>query len=113
MLKTAIDPGPNGFATPGFWEMLRGLLWIPRLWGRRMIAVLPGESPNLTGVMEYRDFDLLIERAAQGYRAQVLNSPAGQATAEFVLPFSDVKLENFLLRLGRPARRCGGSSRPR
>ena len=69
-----------------------------------MIAVLPGESPSLTGVMEYRDFDLLIERAAQGYRAQVLNSPAGQATADFVLPFSDIELENCLLRLGRPAR---------
>ena len=54
--------------------------------------------------MEYRDFDLLIERAAQGYRAQVLNSPAGQATADFVLPFSDLELENFLLRLGRPVR---------
>jgi len=54
--------------------------------------------------MEYRDFDLLIERAAQGYRAQVLNSPAGQATADFVLPFSDIELENVLLRLGRPVR---------
>jgi hypothetical protein len=48
--------------------------------------------------MEYRDFDLHIERAAQGYRAQVLNSPAGQATADFVLPFSDLELENVLLR---------------
>jgi hypothetical protein len=54
--------------------------------------------------MDYRDFDLLIERAGQGYRAQVLNSPAGQATSEFVLPFSDLELENCLLRLGRPAR---------
>lgn len=54
--------------------------------------------------MEYRDFDLLIERSGQGYRAQVLESPAGQATAEFALPFSDLELENLLLRLGRPAR---------
>ena len=54
--------------------------------------------------MEYRDFDLLIERAAQGYRAQLLNSPAGQATADFVLPFSGIELENVLLRLGRPVR---------
>jgi hypothetical protein len=58
----------------------------------------------LPASMEYRDFDLLIERAEQGYRAQVLNSPAGQATADFVLPFSDLELENCLLRLGRPAR---------
>ena len=54
--------------------------------------------------MEYRDFDLLIERSGQGYRAQVLESPAGQATAEFTLPFSDLVLENVLLRLGRPLR---------
>ena len=54
--------------------------------------------------MEYRDFDLLIERSGQGYRAQVLESPAGQATAEFALPFSDLELENVLLRLGRPVR---------
>jgi hypothetical protein len=54
--------------------------------------------------MEYRDFDLLIERSGQGYRAQVLESPAGQATADFTLPFSDLELENLLLRLGRPAR---------
>jgi hypothetical protein len=54
--------------------------------------------------MEYRDFDLLIERAGQGYRAQVLESPAGQATADFTLPFSDLELENVLLRLGRPVR---------
>jgi hypothetical protein len=54
--------------------------------------------------MEYRDFDLLIERSGQGYRAQVLESPAGQATADFTLPFSDLELENVLLRLGRPAR---------
>ena len=54
--------------------------------------------------MEYRDFDLLIERSGQGYRAQVLESPAGQATADFNLPFSDLELENVLLRLGRPVR---------
>jgi hypothetical protein len=69
-----------------------------------MIASFRGRTQGLTAVMEYRDFDLLIERAAQGYRAQVLNSPAGQATADFVLPFSDLELENCLLRLGRPAR---------
>ena len=54
--------------------------------------------------MNYRDFDLLLERAPKGFRAQVLNSPAGQASIEFQLPFSDVELENCLLKLGRPAR---------
>src|SRR5687767_2871653 len=54
--------------------------------------------------MVYHDFDLLIDRSGEGLRAQVLNSPAGQASAEFRLPFSDDKLENYLLRLGRTRR---------
>ena len=54
--------------------------------------------------MIYKDFDLLLERATKGFRAQVLDSSAGQATAEFQLPFSDVELENCLLKLGRPTR---------
>ena len=55
--------------------------------------------------MNYQDFDLLIDRSGENLRAQVINSPAGQATAEFSLPFSEDKLENFLLRLGGRARR--------
>ena len=51
--------------------------------------------------MRYQDFDLLIDRSGDSLRAQVLNSPAGQASAEFCLPFSEDKLENYLLRLGR------------
>src|SRR5829696_9854160 len=54
--------------------------------------------------MTYKDFDLLIERTDGGYRAQVLDSPAGQASADFTIPFSDVEVENCLLRLGRPRR---------
>lgn len=54
--------------------------------------------------INYLDFDLLIERTGDGYRARVLNSPAGQATTDFKLPFSDLELENFLLRMGRPRR---------
>jgi hypothetical protein len=52
--------------------------------------------------MAYLDFDLLIQRAGAGYRAQVVNSPAGQAVSPFSMPFSDLELENFLLRIGRP-----------
>jgi hypothetical protein len=55
--------------------------------------------------VNYQDFDLLIDRAGENLRAQVMNSPAGQATAEFRLPFSEDKLENFLLRLGGRSRR--------
>ena len=51
--------------------------------------------------MKYLDFDLIIERSADGYVARVFNSPAGQATAAFREPFSDLEIENFLLRIGR------------
>jgi hypothetical protein len=54
--------------------------------------------------ISYLDFDLLIERAEEGYTARALNSPAGQATADFSLPFSELELENFLLRVGRTRR---------
>jgi hypothetical protein len=54
--------------------------------------------------ISYLDFDLLIRRADGGYRAQVLSSPAGEATADFIEPFSELELENFLLRVGRPRR---------
>jgi hypothetical protein len=55
-------------------------------------------------VVTYLDFDLLIQRAGTAYRAQVVNSPAGQATIEFSIPFSNLELENFLLKVGRPQR---------
>ncbi len=52
----------------------------------------------------YLDFDLSIEpiAGARGrYRARVLNSPAGQASVEFKLPFSKDRLENYILKMGR------------
>ena len=51
----------------------------------------------------YLDFDLDIERSDQGYRVEV-NSPAGQTAEVFQLPFSDLEIENALLRFGRPQR---------
>jgi CHAT domain-containing protein len=56
------------------------------------------------GAISYLDFDLLVRRTEGGYRAQVLSSPAGEATADFAAPFSELELENFLLRVGRPRR---------
>ena len=50
----------------------------------------------------YLDFELLIIRAGEAYRAEVVASPGGQASVEFSLPFSGERLENLLLRLGRP-----------
>lgn len=54
--------------------------------------------------MHYLNFDLLIERQEEKYRARILDSPAGQAAAPFVLPFSKLELENFLLRIGQSRR---------
>ena len=56
------------------------------------------------GAISYLDFDLLVRRTEGGYRAQVLSSPAGEATADFAAPFSELEMENFLLRVGRPRR---------
>lgn len=52
----------------------------------------------------YLDFDLLFRKTDTGYRAQVLTSPAGQAAADFTAPFTELELENLLLRIGRPRR---------
>jgi hypothetical protein len=51
---------------------------------------------------DYADFDLEITCIAEGkYRAQVVDSPAGQASIEFTRPFSEMELENFILKIGR------------
>src|SRR4051794_14401202 len=54
----------------------------------------------------YRNFDLLIEgTGAGGYRGRVLASPAGETgPVPVTMPFSDLEVENFLLRIGRPRR---------
>ena len=54
------------------------------------------------GEGSYLNFDLIIERAGEKYRARVFDSPAGQASTEFKIPFSELELENFVLRMGRP-----------
>jgi hypothetical protein len=51
--------------------------------------------------MKYLDFDLAIEPSGDGFVARVLGSPSGEATADFSAPFSDLEIENFLLRVGR------------
>jgi hypothetical protein len=56
--------------------------------------------------LTYVDFDVLIERADQGaYRVRVVNSPAGPSSSiTFTVPFSQLELENFVLKIGRPRR---------
>ena len=59
----------------------------------------------MTEQRRYSDFDLVIERTGgEGYRARVMASPAGEADGSFTLPFSDLELENFMLKVGRPRR---------
>jgi len=53
--------------------------------------------------LTYLNFDLHFERAANGYRVEA-NGPAGEATGTFSLPFSELELENFLLKLGHTGR---------
>jgi Tol biopolymer transport system component len=48
-------------------------------------------------VLTYLDFDLLIERAGDRYRARVLSSPGGNASRTFDLPFSREQLQIFVL----------------
>jgi outer membrane protein assembly factor BamD (BamD/ComL family) len=54
--------------------------------------------------LEYLDFELKFEKREQRYVVSVIRSPAGEAKGEFALPFSDLELENFLLKVGRTRR---------
>jgi len=60
----------------------------------------------VTRGLTYLDFDVLIERADQGaYRVRVVNAPAGPTpSSSFTVPFSQLELENFVLKIGRPRR---------
>jgi hypothetical protein len=53
---------------------------------------------------DYLDFELCIEREGQQYRATVVRSPAGVASHTFSYPFSNLELENFVLRVGATRR---------
>jgi hypothetical protein len=50
--------------------------------------------------LQYLDFELKIERVGDQYQATVVRSPVGEASHLFDLPFSDLELENLILRLG-------------
>ena len=52
----------------------------------------------------YVNFDLVIDREDDNYVARVIDSPAGEATAQFPFPFSRLELENYLLRVGQSNR---------
>jgi hypothetical protein len=48
----------------------------------------------------YLDFELSIQHEGEGYRSRVLKAPAGEASGVFSPPFSDLEIDNFLLRIG-------------
>jgi hypothetical protein len=60
--------------------------------------------------LRYLDFDLQIQRTETGFRSQVLDSPAGEASSNCEgRIFTELELENYLLKLGprRALRRVG------
>ena len=52
--------------------------------------------------IQYEDFDLMIMSEKDGYEAFVINSPGGQDSEKFEMPFSKKELEAFLNHLGEP-----------
>lgn len=57
----------------------------------------------------YLEFDLMLERTEMGYRARVLSAPTGTAVGEFGFPFSELELENFVLRMGQKRQSMRGT----
>lgn len=51
----------------------------------------------------YLNCDLFIEKTEDGYWVRLLDSPAGQATAEFLAPFQAKELDPYLQWLAEPA----------
>jgi hypothetical protein len=45
------------------------------------------------------NFDIAVEPVGEGYRARVIDSPAGEAAADFVFPFTDKDLEILILKV--------------
>jgi len=63
--------------------------------------------------LDYLDFDVLIERSGEGYRARILHSPAGEVSdGPFDMPFSDLELENYLLKFGHSRQVVRGIGAP-
>ncbi len=60
--------------------------------------------------LRYLDFDLQIERQGDGFVAEVIKSPVGEASNSFTLPFTDDRLENLLLKMGPLRARMRGVS---
>ena len=51
---------------------------------------------------DYLDFDLALTRDGPAYAVRVVSSPAGEASAPFVLPFAATELAQFMIAVGPP-----------
>ena len=51
---------------------------------------------------DYLDFDLALTREGTTYAVRVVSSPAGEASAPFVLPFVATELAQFMIAVGPP-----------
>lgn len=49
----------------------------------------------------YLNFDLRLSGVEDSYNAKVIDSPAGQASLDFSLPFSKTELESFVVNIGQ------------
>lgn len=60
-----------------------------------------GEGSDRMAPRSFLDFDVLFLKTPTGYQARVLDSPVGQASAEFAFPFNDREIDGFLNLFGR------------
>src|SRR6478735_1567348 len=67
---------------------------------REMSVRFDHPGPAMSG--DYLDFDIALTREGQGYAAHVLDSPAGQASTPFTLPFGAADLARFMVAVGPP-----------
>ena len=51
--------------------------------------------------MAHINFDVIVSRESERYRARVVDSPSGSGSVEFTAPFLSVELENMSLRVSR------------
>jgi hypothetical protein len=59
------------------------------------------QSENVMPGNAYLDFDLRFRKERTGYRVEIIQSPGGHAEHRFKLPFSEMELENYMLKIGR------------
>src|SRR3712207_5751421 len=63
------------------------------------------------GIPDYDEIRIrIVPDRASGYRVLAFGPDGGTATGGFALPFSDLELDNFILRVGLPRRTVRGFS---